>query len=468
MIRSRLACLPAWLRSHPARAGALAGWIQQGASLGSALLLVPVVTAFLPPADAGMWFVFQGLTAMLLLVDLGFGFAVARQVAFTASRHERTAVTGFIDLASGWDGLAQFFKLTHRLYLFLAVVSGLVGLGMLELVSSTGQLSTIVSQPTRSCWYALVAAAILLILAGGQAAFLNGLGAVYQVRLLSAAYQGLAALGAACAATMGWGLPGMGVAYTMAAALHYLGVVYIRRLAAPKLSFAVVPPLPSGSLGSLCRASLPIGGVNIFGSLMYTAQTPLLGLLLGPDKVTPFFLAQKIAFACNQAVLHTVSPQMPFFTRQYGAADFDGALKLMDKTNLRTALLALVASTMFFLLSPVVAGIFLADTEYLGPLPLGLMALDMFLLTVSVPYAWFVLNSGKNPFVIPTIVGGVLSLILSVYLAPKFGVSGIPLSSIIAGLATSHWFAGWRGVTLRHQLKNAVFRRQSLEKTIVQ
>ena len=139
MIRSSLACLPTWLQRHPARAGALAGWIQQGASLGSALLLVPVATSLLSPADAGIWFVFQGLTAMLLLVDLGFGFAVARQVAFTAGKRQGTAANGFIDLASGWDGIAQLFQLTRRLYLFLALVSGLVGLGMLELVSSTGQ-----------------------------------------------------------------------------------------------------------------------------------------------------------------------------------------------------------------------------------------------------------------------------------------------------------------------------------------
>jgi len=461
MIRSSLACLPTWLQRHPARAGALAGWIQQGASLGSALLLVPVATSLLSPADAGIWFVFQGLTAMLLLVDLGFGFAVARQVAFTAGKRQGTAANGFIDLASGWDGIAQLFQLTRRLYLFLALVSGLVGLGMLELVSSTGQLSTIVSQSTRSCWYALVIAVMLMILAGRQAAFLIGLGAVYQVRLLSAAYQGIAAIGAATAAIIGWGLPGMGAAYAVVAAMHYLGVLCIRKRAAPKLREVVVPPLPSGSLGSLCKASLPIGGVNIFGSLMYTAQTPLLGLLLGPDKVAPFFLAQKIAFACNQAVLHTVSPQLPFFTRQYGAGEFGGALRLMDKTILRTVLLALIGSVMFFLLSPTVAGAFLPGSEYLNPSPLGLMAIDMFLLTVSVPYAWFVLNSGKNPFVVPTIVGGVLSLILSVFLAPRLGVSGIPLSSIIAGLATSHWFACWRGLTLRHQLKSAVFRRES-------
>jgi len=457
MIRSSLARLYTWLQSHPARAGALAGWIQQGASLGAALLLVPVVTALLPVADAGMWFVFQGLTAMLLLVDLGFGFSVARQVAFTAGTRERTAAAGFIDLAPGWEGLAQLFKLTRHLYLFLAVISGLIGLGMLELISSTGQLSTVVSQSTRSCWYALVLAVMLLILAGGQAAFLNGLGAIYQVRLLSAAYQGLSAIGAAAAALLGWGLPGMGAAYAAGAVLHYFGVLYIRGLAAPELRVVIVSQLPAGSLRSLCKSSLPIGGVNVFGSLMYTAQTPLLGLLLGPDKVAPFFLAQKIASACNQAVLHTVSPQMPFFTRQCAAGELDGALRLMDKTNLRTVLLALIASAIFFLLSPVVARIFLTGSEYLGPIPLGLMAIDTFLLTVCVPYAWFVLNSGKNPFVIPTIAGGILSLILSIFLAPKMGVSGIPLSSIIAGLATSHWFACWRGIALRNHLKNKMF-----------
>jgi O-antigen/teichoic acid export membrane protein len=444
--------LNSWLSRHPARVGAFAGWIQQGVSLSSALLLVPVVTTCLPPAEAGIWFVFQSIVGMLSLTDLGFGFAITRQAAFTIGGPTTVKDTGFLCLAPGWHGLAQLFRLTRRLYFFLALGAGLIGVAIFEVIATTGDLASSVSPSVRYCWYFLVIAVTFLVGSGGQAAFLNGLGMIYQTRLATAGYLATAAIGAALAAFLGGGLPAMGAAYAVAAVAHYLMLISICMLSAPKLRSADTQPIPPGSLRSLCKASLPVGGVNIFGSLMYSGQTPLLGFLLGPEKVAPFFVAQKIALACSQAVLHTVTPQMPFFTRQYGAGNYAAALRLMNATLFRTAVMALVASGLFCLLSPIAAKILLPTTEYLTHLPLGLLAIDVFLLTLTVPFAWFVLASGKNPFVMTTVVGGILNLGFCVFLVPRLGVSGIPLSSILAGLVTNHWFAVWRALVLRWEL----------------
>jgi O-antigen/teichoic acid export membrane protein len=175
--------------------------------------------------------------------------------------------------------------------------------------------------------------------------------------------------------------------------------------------------------------------------------------LLGPEKVAPFYLAQKIAQACNMAVMHTVSPQMPFFTRQYGAGDFGGASQIMNRTLVRTAVLILLSSLAFFLLSPLAAKALLNRMDFLGTLPLALLAVDVFLLGLTVPWAWFVLASGRNPFVLTTILCGVFSLLFCFIFVPHFGVAGIPLSSILAGLLTNHWFVVYRGLALRRSLR---------------
>jgi len=442
-----------WPTRHPARAGALAGWVQQVVSLGAAILLIPIVTATLPPSEAGVWFVFQSLVGMIALVDLGFGFAIARQVAFThGGGGENTLGSDFLNLAKGWPGVAQLLTLTRRLYVFLAAIAALLALLLFEVLANFGQLLPVLTLDARICWYALCVAIVFMILAGGQVAFLNGLGVIYQTRLLSAAYLLVAASGAALAALAGWGLIGMGASFGAAAVLQYAATLVVRSFATRHMRRYVVEPVPPGSLRALAKAALPVGGVNVFGSLVYSAQVPLLGILLGSEKVAPFYLAQKIAQACNMAVMHTVSPQMPFFTRQYGAGDFSGALRLMNRTIIRTAALVMLSSLAFFLLSPLAAKILLNRMDFLESLPLALLALDVFLLGLTVPWAWFVLASGRNPFVLSTVFCGALTLLFCFLLVPHFGVSGIPLSSIAAGLLTNSWFVVYQGIALRRTL----------------
>lgn len=448
--------LVSWPALHPARAGALAGWVQQGASLGSAVLLIPLVTAYLLPAEAGIWFVFQALLGMVTMLDLGFGFALSRQVAFTLGGGRGDEQKGdFLQLAPGWDGLAQLFKLSRQLYRLLALGGFFVALAIFEVLANFGHLLPVVTTEVRICWYALTVASVLLILAGGQTAFLNGLGLVYQTRILATAYQVLAAAGAAAAIWWGWGLSGMGLSFAVAAALHYICVGWVRAKFATGLQLHGGTSAPKGALKALAKAALPVGGVNAFGTLIYTVQTPLLGFLLGPEKVAPFYLAQKIGLAFNLAVVHTVSPQMPFFTRSLGQKNLSGALQIMQKILWQTALLQIAASLAFYFLSPAMASILLQRTDYLPSGVLALLALDFCLAGLSVNWAWFVLASGRNPFVIPTVITGILTVALTVMLVPRMGVIGIPISALIANLAANHWFNFLKGLQLLTWLRRA-------------
>jgi len=389
------------------------------------------------------------------LVDLGFGFAIARQVAFTHGGGGENRLGGdFLSLAKGWPGVAQLLYLTRRLYVLLAAIAALLGLLMFEVLANFGQLLPVLTPDVRICWYALCVAIVFMILAGGQVAFLNGLGVIYQTRLLSAAYLLVAASGAALAALAGWGLMGMGASFGVAAVLQYAATLIVRSFATRHLRRHVVEQVPPGSLRALAKTALPLGGVNIFGSLVYSAQVPLLGFLLGPEKVAPFYLAQKIAQACNMAVMHTVSPQMPFFTRQYGAGDFSGALRLMNRTLVRTTVLVVLSSLAFFLFSPLAAKVLLNRVDFLTTLPLALLALDMLMLGLTVPWAWFVLASGRNPFVPSTLFHGLLTVGMVIVFVPKLGVAGVPLSSLLAGLLTNYWFNLYQGLIVYRNLRN--------------
>ena len=425
--------------ARPGLFGALAGWFQQACGLGAALLLIPVVTRFLTPDQAGIWFSFQGLVTMIALLDLGFGFAIARQAAFTLGATETTTVKDdFIHLAHGWPGVGQLFLLTRTLYHWLALSAAVTAVLTFELFSHFGNLIPPESSGARWCWYAMASASVLLILTSGESAFLNGLGAVYQTRFLAGFYQLFAGAGAACAAWQGWGLPGMGMSFAICALLYKFTVALTRRAIISPLAGIQVPPPPPGSLGKLARAALPVGGVNVFGSLVYTIQAPMLGFLLGPEKVAPFYVAQKLGMACNLAAMQLVLPQLPFFTKLIGSCNIPGALSNMKRNLVRATILVLVSSVGFYFISPWIAAVLLKKSTYVDNYTLAVMAVDLFCLGASVIWGQYVLASGKNPFVLSTVLTGVMAMTLTILCALEFGVVGLPIATLMAGLCFNY------------------------------
>jgi O-antigen/teichoic acid export membrane protein len=441
-------------RQHPASVGAIAGLFQQGIGVLVALLLIPVVTQHLSPDEAGIWFAFQSLVSIISMLDLGFGFAIARQAAFTLGANSSTiANDDFIHFAPGWSGVAQLFDLTRTLYRALAIAGLVIGILAFEVFSRAGSLVPISTQDVRWCWYGMVAASSLLILAAGQSSFLNGLGAVYQTRFLLGSYLLLAGTGAAFAAWKGWGLVAMGASYALSAVVYWLSVDMMRRATTAPMREAEVIRSPQESFKKLVSAALPVGAVNVFGSIVYTAQAPLLGMLLGPEKVAPFYLAQRIAIACNMLAMQFTLPQLPFFTRALGAGDFVEATANMKRTILRTSILVILATFTFYFLSPWAANFLLRKTDFVDHETLLFMAIDVLFLGCTVIWGHYVLAEGRNPFVISTILTGVVSVCLTIYLAPSVGTTGLPLATLIAGLVFNYRRNLMEGISTLKNLK---------------
>lgn len=404
-----------------------------------ALLLIPVVTRYLSPQEAGIWFAFQGLVSMIGLLDLGFGFAISRQAAFTLGSTETTlAKNDFLHLDHGWTGVAQLFRLTRILYRWLAIAATGLGVALFEVFSRFGNLVPEVTPGVRMCWYAIAAASCLLILSAGHSAFLNGIGAVYQTRFLAGLYQLAAGAGAAFAAWAGWGLPAMGGSFAICAVGYriIIGSV-LKACTQPMRESAKIEPA-QGSLGLLARAALPVGGVNVFASLIYTIQSPMLGFLLGPEKVAPFYLAQKIAMSCNMLAMQTALPQLPFFTRAFGNGKNALAFTNLQKTVLRTSIFVIIVGLGFYFFSPVAASILLHREKYIDDTTLFLMTLDLLFMGYSTIWGQYVLASGKNPFFVSTLLNGLWSLCATCYLVPILGLPGLPAATLIAGLAFNY------------------------------
>lgn len=447
-----------WLELHPGKAGALAGWFQQACSGLATLALIPLILARMSPQDAGLWFSFQGLSTLVGLTDLGIGFVVARQVAFSRAAGENADVKAhgdFLHTAPGWAGIAEVHAATRRIFSQISLGSLVVLAVLYELILPGTALLGARHAELRLAWYLLGGATILLLRTRQDQGFLDGLGKLHLGRLLAGGYQlavGAATLGALLA---GGGLRMMaaGVGVVTLAYLAVVRALFLRE-AAGRLRNAAPPT--GAMVRDLWRVALPMGVVNVSAYLVSAIQVPLIGMVLGPQFVAPFYAAQKMGQMLNAAVMQMVAPQLPLFTSALAAGRSGEALWRMRRIVLLITGLAVFANAGFYFLSPIFAEhIWLGPGHYADRATLLVMAVDYTAMVSSVVWAQFVLAGGTNPFTRTTLIAGVLNLAGCLVLGPRLGALGIALSGLLAGGMTNYWFAPARGLRLLASLRRS-------------
>jgi O-antigen/teichoic acid export membrane protein len=442
-----------WIASHPARAGTLAGWYQQGCSAIAALIAVPLVIRHLGATDSGLWFSFMGTLAVLQLTDFGLSFVMARQVAYSLRAQEGTPAGGpdFIRTREGWGGVSDVFACSVRIFRWM-ILAGVLALVLLyEVILPQGRLLAQAGPGTAIAWYLLGGAVLLSLQNKPYQALLDGLARTYVTRFLSGTALLISGFGALGALLLGGRLPEMAGVVALASVAHCLALRWtMKRMAGAQLTRVV--RLPEGLLRQFLHVAAPMGVLNLSAFCVTSVQVPLLGSLLGAGVVPAFYLAQRIGQMLSQAVMQLVSPQLPLFTREMAAGAQVGARQRMGRTLAWVGLLSLATNAAWVAGSQVVADLWLGPGQYVSTAILAVMAVDYCLMAVGTTLAQFVLASGRNPFLWSTLANGALNLLAAPPLVLWLGVIGLPLAGLASGLCTNYWFAPLQGLRLRRRL----------------
>lgn len=441
-----------WFDAHPGKAGALAGWYQQFASGLITLAMIPLVKHRLSAGNAGLWFSFQNLILIVSLTDFGIGFSVARQVAYSISSKANSASGDFVATQPGWAGVSELYAAVRLI--FARVIAVELGLLIIlhELVLPLGKLGHDRTLSSTFAWYLLGGSAMALTRAKQYQALLDGLGKMHMSRFFAGTQQFVAGIAAIT------GLLIRPKLVVMALAVFVISVCYlilIRNFLYREANGRLekIPRPPPGLSKSLVRIAAPMGMINSSAYLVSAVQVPLIGSLLGPSLVTPFYAAQKIGQMLNTVTMQLVAPQMPLFTRALGAQQFRQTAERMIRIIAIGSIFAVIANFLYFFASPLFARWWLGGRSYVDQTTLFILAVDYTLMCCSVIWAQFVLASGRNPFTKTTLLAGLLNIAGCFVLGHTFGIAGIAASGLAAGLLTNYWFAPVKGVQLLSELQ---------------
>ena len=443
-----------WMKSHPGRAGTLAGWYQQAASITMAVILIPQIILLLSPTEAGQWFTFHSLIAFFPLMQFGIHLTIARQVAFTLETkgypgEERN--DDFIQLRPGADGINDLFILTRVIFITIVVT----GLGILIIIGQyilpLGRLLPEDSSEAAITWYFLGFFILTVVYSNFYHGFLEGLGQIYLVNLIRGTFHLLAGCAVIVSLHMTQSIAVMAVSQF---ACGLLALICQQRVL--NRYFRDHPHTKSkpdwSVIKRLVKVSYPFG-LMILGRSMGTAiQVPLIGFLLGAEAVSPFYVAQKIGLSLKLAASHITFPQMPYFTRELAAEKWNAARARMSRIVLITVGFSFVTQAFFYLLSPWIVKVWIGPDQYIDHITLIWLALNFFLISSTRILASFTIASGHNPFVLSSLLFGFISILLCAILAEPFGILGIVWSGLLAGLTTIFWYFPYQGIKLYRKL----------------
>jgi O-antigen/teichoic acid export membrane protein len=196
-----------------------------------------------------------------------------------------------------------------------------------------------------------------------------------------------------------------------------------------------------------------MGILNLSAFLVSSVQVPLLGMVLGPKIVPPFYLAQRIGQMLNTGTFQLVIPQMPLFTRELANAQRENARQRFRRTMTVASGASFFVNLFFWLGSPVIVALWLGTNRYIDNATLGLMSVDYFILGVGAFWSQFVFAAGRNPFVVTTALNAIVNVGLIFVLCPRIGLMGIPLATLTSGLITNYWYAPFKGLQLLRELR---------------
>ena len=217
-------------------------------------------------------------------------------------------------------------------------------------------------------WYLLAIAALLSLQSRLNQSVLDGLGLMYITKGVSGTLQILSGLGTICALYSFGTLWAASAAVLLVAALQFLVFrAILFRCAKGHLRRTGSSPHRE-VLRKLWKVAIPMGIVTSSAYCVSSIQVPLLGAILGPAAVVPYYLAQRIGQTVVMGVMQLSHPQLPMFTAECSRRQWPAARRRMQNTITAVMAGAFAGCLLYFLASPTLVSLWTRSGTYVSPI----------------------------------------------------------------------------------------------------
>ena len=231
----------------------------------------------------------------------------------------------------------------------------------------------------------------------------------------------------------------IGVAYVIGATIFYIASCLLYRRLLPELTGSQHQHFDSSQLRSLFKESSGITVLVIVNIVVMSTDVWVVERLFGLQQV-PAYVAQTKIVLLVSAVAGLVQQMIhPYIASAWSSSRFRDARMYYKKGIVCSWFLGLVGYGIIFFITPTLMEAWIGSGTFLGWPALTLQILFGFIYINHVAFAYPVFATGKNPFIVASIVNAILSLPLSIALGSKLGIQGVILGNLLGTLFPSIW-----------------------------
>ncbi len=386
----------------------------------SGIIIYPILLKSLSEEIAGLWLFYSSFTIVMNLGQAGLAPIVMRRAAEAL-------------MDGSQESLAKLKSLVNRSYFFVSilVLSICLLLFFTHVVWILKENNDIYLAGLIS-WWLFVLGNLINIYYSKNYYILNGFGEVGLDKLVQIINSVLTILGYYITLNLGFGLIGLSFIYLIASIVNAcLSNKLLKKYSPKNLNFEKTS-VSKIDLLQIFKEGAQIMVLNLVGILVMNKDLFLVQRFQGL-KIIPEYSA----FIRIQGIIITISlliPQMssPFITQNFAIGNYDETRKIYLKSVIKAVTISIIMSVLLLIYAESIFLLWLGKDNYLGDDILFLVLLLGFIYLHHNSHANAVIATGKNSFVIPAVINGVLSLFFAYVGIKYWGIKGMIFGNIIA------------------------------------
>ena len=421
-------------------------WVANGLRLASGLIVLPLVLLKLPKLEFGMYYVLLNLTALVPLIDFGFGPTIGRFVSYAMAGAESIQSHGVAKTGQGtrppnYPLLWQLLSTTRALYRYLTllvfILLGVWGTYNVEL----GVNETASPLLTRIAWMVTLLSAGAEIYSSWWNTYLQSMNEVVEAARIVVLVMFVRLILGASFLICGLGLISIPLG-------NLMGSVLLRSLSRRRcLELLTAHPCPKEmELPELLRTLWPnswrLGVQFISRYLTVNANITICLYVLKLAAVPEYGLSAQVLGILGAMAAVWTNVKWPIVGQYRARHDLLGLQRLLRPRVWLQNLTFLAGAAVLLACGPFLLAHF-GHGKQLLPVPwLALMTLGAFLDMQFNIWGTLISTENRLPYLWPTVATNVLSLTLSLVLIhfTGLGLGALVLGPLIAGSLFNYWY----------------------------
>jgi O-antigen/teichoic acid export membrane protein len=410
--------------------GATSQYFAYFVGIATSVITVPVYLHFLGQDTYGLYVTLSSIVSYFILFDVGIGFSVPKYVAEYSAKDEKENL----------ESMLSTFLLAYLIIFVLALVAGIaIAPGISKLLRMPDDLI----QAGRLALIILAANFGILMVGGLYTSIFTGMRRVYIRNLFSVGQTVVIAVLSIIVLWLGGGM--VGICIVMASvSLIQLAVAFllVRRQYS---DIRIKPRLAEWSmLREVAFPTLNYFIIQVISLVVLSTDNIVIGAFIGVGAVAPYSIAFRFCRYFTSAVGIPTTVLYPFFSDWYARGKLEelrrNHRRLMKLTTILAVLIAIF--TVFF--GPMIIKLWVGNENYVGNSTLYIFCIIIVTSLIVQVSATLLAGIGKHaPIAYLGLLEAAMNLVLSIIFVRYWGVFGVALATVIAGLPTNLWFAPW-------------------------